>query len=308
MLNYFQMSKNSKIKPEISVVMGVYNQVNVIEKVLKSYEEQTIGTHAFEVILVDSESTDGTTELIKNLDASYSLRVIVQKNQGKGEARNTGVREAKSDLILITDADMIADKQLLQTHVNAHKESKEPSIFEGKTFNLKTLEWPTEEKNMYSYIKNPPRNKKKIGWWYCLTGNLSLSKQIFESEGGFSRELNGYGYEDLELGYRFNKKRIPLRFLSNAINYHYHIVDNDEKLKIKEKAGKSGRIFIKLHPELKRFIGINPISVFLFKQIKKRGKLYTYIEEKLYKSKNQFKHKLGFYILQKFFYLKGLLD
>jgi glycosyltransferase involved in cell wall biosynthesis len=316
------MSKDSKIKPQISVVIGTYNQGHLLRKVLGGYTQQTLPSDQFEIIIADSSSKDKTADIV----AEFSMLPIQYhcvENQGKAYARNFAAQQASGAYLLITDADMIPDEDFIQAHIKAHEATQNPTCFEGAAFNLKTLEWPLNFTGMTPQIGKILKKNKHLGWYCFLTANVSIPRHLFHHVNGFSTDFTDYGWEDLELGYRLHKLNIPLLYLPTSINYHYHIYEKDEKLKTMEKAGKSAKIFIKLHPELKYFIGIaaittspsplNLIAVFLFKQmlfkqIKKRRKLYTYIEEKLYKSKNQFKHKLGFQILQRFFYLKGLLD
>ena len=94
--------------PVISVVMGSFNQQPILKKVLDGYNEQQTSL-PFEVIVVDSSSTDGTSALFESFQANFQFTPIVQENKGKAAARNRGVRDAKSEIIVITDSDMIPD-------------------------------------------------------------------------------------------------------------------------------------------------------------------------------------------------------
>ena len=114
---------------DISVILGSYNQQDRLKRVLVGYANQKTAID-FEVIIVDSFSTDGTDEMIESFSAvNFSLRFIQRENpSGKAEARNVGVSESKSDIIIITDADMIPDENFVQSHFNAHKASNEPCV------------------------------------------------------------------------------------------------------------------------------------------------------------------------------------
>jgi len=298
----------SEVKPLISVVIGTYNQRDVLEKVMNSFNEQNLDPSTYELIIVDSSSTDGTDELLNSFKAKCLYTPIIQENQGKTGARNKGVEEAKSDTIMITDADMIAHPDLLKTHVEAHKQAKVPTCFEGITYNLHKLEWPTQKSNLYPYITRPPKNKSKLGWWYFLTGNISFSKELFYEAGGFDTEFKGYGWEDLELGYRLSKKKIPLIFLKDAINYHYHVITQEEEIERNIKKGESAKILLKIHPELKMFLGLNPLSVWVYNRTKKEGRMYRFIKNKCYTSSNRFIQNFGFWFLKEYNYLQGILS
>ena len=92
---------------KISVVIPVYNEVQTIRKILASVHDTN---RVDEILVVDDGSTDGTRAVLKELDGSRSIRVILhEKNQGKGAAVMTGVRQASGDVIIIQDADLEYD-------------------------------------------------------------------------------------------------------------------------------------------------------------------------------------------------------
>ena len=115
-------------------------------------------------------------------------------------------------------------------HYEAQINSKQPTCYEGVTWNMKVLEWPTSTSNLSAYITKNIKPMAKLGWYYFLTGNISFPKTLFLSEKGFNETFLNYGWEDLELGYRLQKKNIPLYYLKQANNYHYHVVTEQEEI------------------------------------------------------------------------------
>ena len=81
------------------------------------------------------------------------------------------------------------------------------------------------------HIQKKIKDGAKLGWYYFLTGNVSFPKSWFEKEGGFSEDFQNYGWEDLELGYRFSQKKYPHYYLKKAVNYHYHVISEEEEIK-----------------------------------------------------------------------------
>jgi glycosyltransferase involved in cell wall biosynthesis len=93
----------------LTVVIPCYNEVQTVAEVLQRV--LAVGL-ANEVILVDDGSTDGTRDVLAQIEAEGypGVRVIYhERNQGKGAALITGFAASPSDVILIQDADFEYD-------------------------------------------------------------------------------------------------------------------------------------------------------------------------------------------------------
>ena len=82
---------------KVSVVIPAYNEEESIYDVVKDFSKSYVD----EVIVVDNNSTDKTAELAKKAGA----RVVRETKQGYGYAIQRGLREAKGDIIIVTEAD-----------------------------------------------------------------------------------------------------------------------------------------------------------------------------------------------------------
>jgi len=92
----------------LTFVMPVYNEASTIEAILAQVAATGL---ADEIIVVDDGSTDGTRPLLQTLAAANpAVRLILQpRNLGKGTAVRAGIQAARSDLVLIQDADLEYD-------------------------------------------------------------------------------------------------------------------------------------------------------------------------------------------------------
>ncbi len=93
----------------LSVVIPCYNEVHSIKRVLQRVA--AVGA-ADEIIIVDDGSTDGTLDILKQIEAEKrpDMRFIYHDhNQGKGAAVLTGFAAASCDVLLIQDADFEYD-------------------------------------------------------------------------------------------------------------------------------------------------------------------------------------------------------
>ena len=88
----------------VTVVIPTYNRAREIERCLKSLKTQTFQN--FEVFIYDDGSTDTTSEVVKNFDASFSVTFVQQPNSGgPAKGRNEGIRASKSKYIAFLDSD-----------------------------------------------------------------------------------------------------------------------------------------------------------------------------------------------------------
>lgn len=106
---------------KLSVVIPVYNEKHTILEILKLVEAVELPLEK-EIIIVDDCSTDGTREILKNLDSEKYKIILKKENGGKGTAIKEGFLKATGDVILIQDADLEYDpedyKKLLKPILN----------------------------------------------------------------------------------------------------------------------------------------------------------------------------------------------
>ncbi len=96
----------------ISIVIPCYNEQATIRRVLQTVAHSDTGPLRKEIVIVDDFSTDGTRDVLAELQRestpnNISLKIAFhEKNQGKGAALRTGFQQATGDLVLIQDADL----------------------------------------------------------------------------------------------------------------------------------------------------------------------------------------------------------
>lgn len=88
----------------ISVVIPLYNAEKTLEACVNSVLSQSL--QPTEILLVDDGSTDGTVEAAERICKEFhSVRLIQQEHAGTSSTRNRGLQEAKSEWVLLLDAD-----------------------------------------------------------------------------------------------------------------------------------------------------------------------------------------------------------
>lgn len=87
-----------------SIITPVYNSDKYLEECINSVLNQTVG--CWELLLVDDGSTDRSGTICDDFAKKDSrIRVFHQDNRGEGAARNTALKHAKGDYVLMLDSD-----------------------------------------------------------------------------------------------------------------------------------------------------------------------------------------------------------
>ena len=96
--------------PDLSIVIPVYNEDQIIEAVLRMILAVDFGDYLREVVVVDDGSSDKTREVLDRFHETQNLRIMYRNvNGGKGAALRDGIRAATGKVIIIQDADLEYD-------------------------------------------------------------------------------------------------------------------------------------------------------------------------------------------------------
>lgn len=95
------------MSPLISVIVPVYNSVAYVAECLESVFAQTLPAEQIEVVVIDDGSTDGTTQVLAEIQRAHpEIVVLHQENSGSpGGARNPGIDRATGEFVFFLDSD-----------------------------------------------------------------------------------------------------------------------------------------------------------------------------------------------------------
>lgn len=229
---------------DASIVIPVYNQFKPLKIVMQAFHNQNYEMTRFEVIIID----DGSSDDLKNIvcirqlieQANMNCTFIHTTRRGRSAARNTGVVNAKSNIIIFNDADRIPEKDFVGKHI--YKQNKNDVVI-GNSKNIwsdiSQIFLPIDkekkcirESYFYSRIKKLFDDKifySKYRWLTLLIGNSSIKKDVILQAGGFDENIIEWGLEHFDLGIRLQLQNIDFIIANEIENYHIYHERNQNK-------------------------------------------------------------------------------
>jgi glycosyltransferase involved in cell wall biosynthesis len=186
----------------ISAVVCTYNRRGPVIEAIESLLSQDLPRSAYEIIVVDNASTDGTEGVIREKFGSVeNLRIVHEPRQGIAIARNRGARESRSNIAAYLDDDAIAPPDYLRRFVELFAELEPvPAVIGGEMapiFGAPRPEWLTNEVLRWasSWLgwSTEPRYLAADGTeWLCET-NSAYRVDALMTAGGFPENLGRVG-------------------------------------------------------------------------------------------------------------------
>ncbi|MBC5798423.1 MAG: glycosyltransferase family 2 protein [Candidatus Eremiobacteraeota bacterium] len=267
--------------PELTVVIPTYNRLETLREVIPSLLRQDVSAQRYDIVVADSNSNDGTADYLATVARTdVRVRHLPGAYAGRAAARNAGIAAARGDLVLFTDADIIAAPDLLRHHLARHRADGDLAVVGmelqvGSFAEYERLrDHPAQRRPLH------PPSRKRLSWLYFLTGNASVRKRDLERVGCFDESFTGYGHEDLELGYRLAHAGVTLFYQPRAVNYHWHPVPYDEQKSKMTLAGRSTVRFYRKHPHftVRARLGMTPLSLSLHAVLRRTPALVNRLE------------------------------
>lgn len=151
--------------PLVSIIMPVYNSEEYLNDSIESLINQKYKN--IEIICVDDGSTDGSIDILyKYQEYDNRVKIIKQRNQFAGVARNNGLENALGKYVMFLDSDDIFEKNMIKNMVNKAEKHNTDIIFFG-------FYRFTGSKTKRSVMGIPYKNKKVIS-------PLEISDNVFQ--------------------------------------------------------------------------------------------------------------------------------
>lgn len=203
---------------DLTVVMPVYNERTTVERAVASVLEADLGD-AFELLIVDDGSIDGTRELLREHVWPETVRVLYHdRNCGKGAAIRSALREARGKYTAIMDADLEYDARDMHLLLEPLRSGDSRAVFGTRAFQSHSAYsfWYVVGNRVVTLVANLIYNS-----WISdlMTGQKAMETELFRTldlrERGFAIEaeitarLLGAGVRiyEVPIGYRARTRR-----------------------------------------------------------------------------------------------------
>jgi cellulose synthase/poly-beta-1,6-N-acetylglucosamine synthase-like glycosyltransferase len=116
----------SSFSPAVSVLMSVYNEEEVIQKKIESIYSSLYSKGKLEIIIGSDGSSDMTNEILTDLSRKHKnlfIRIF-KSRKGKANVINQLVKQTKGDILILTDANVMFDKNTISELVKMFKNPK----------------------------------------------------------------------------------------------------------------------------------------------------------------------------------------
>jgi|SRR3954469_9171798 len=213
---------DDELNTEISIIIAARNEEGSIASCLRALINQSYPAVHMEIIVVDDNSEDTTVKIVQNFCEQYQFVKLIsldalKNEQGKKQAIQKAIEQAKGELIFTTDADCVMGMDWLRVMVSYQKKINAEMIVAPVCFNrekqlfekMQTLEFMAL---MASGAGALYFNKAIL----CNGANLMYTRKAFDAVNGFDK-INDYpSGDDVLLMYKINKK-FPgkVKFLKN---------------------------------------------------------------------------------------------
>ena len=199
----------------VSVLIPVYNDAKGINTTLKSLVKQRFT--GFEMLPIDNNSTDETSNVITNLTSEYPAAISkLQRTdvQSSYAARNTGIEHASGDILLFLDADMWVDETWIEDMVDTLNSNNYDYL--GCNVNVVADNpnfWERYEQSFSFPVETYLQDKQ-----FAPTSALAVRREVFEEVGLFDEHLESGG--DKEFGQRVHHAGFSQGYAGDITAYH----------------------------------------------------------------------------------------
>ena len=233
---------------DLSIVIPTYRRPQILKKCLDHIEQQTIANQIEVIVVSDGEDME-TATVVRNANLPIPAQYFSVKKSQQGTARNRGVLEAKSPLILFIGDDIFLEPDACAIHLQSQNRQTDNAVLGFVTWDpsvgitpvMRWLErsgWQFGYPHIAQYANDAVPSALQHRFTY--TSHISLPTEIARAH-PFREDLMMYGWEDMEWGARLRNAGIRLMYMPQARALHHHHLSMNDSLRRMHTLGKSAK-------------------------------------------------------------------
>ncbi|MGV8150902.1 MAG: glycosyltransferase family 2 protein [Candidatus Woesearchaeota archaeon] len=232
---------------KLSIVLPVYNEAKTLKKLMGQVFKAKISIDK-EIIIIESNSTDGTREIVKRYEKHPLCKVYYQdRPRGKGNALKEGFKHVTGDIILIQDGDLEYDPNEYQELIQPILDKKTDFVLGSRHLSVNTHRVRTLKKNkfyaellnfghllftglfnlLYDVKLTDPATMFKIFRKKCMK-NIKFKSNYFELDWEIVAKLIRKGHKPLEVPVTYSSRSVAqgkkIRFFRDGTKVFYAII------------------------------------------------------------------------------------
>jgi len=229
-------------EPEVSVVVATYNRCEILPGTLESLINQE-GETAYEVIVVDNNSTDDTRRVIDALREKPGYEKLTyhfEEKQGVSHARNRGIGAARASIIAFTDDDIRPARNWVSSISEAFRKFPEADCIGGKVLPDPATKFPAWLTDKYWTplalldLGDQPLKLNVHKGAGLVAANLAVRASVFRDVGLFHSQLQRVkdsigSMEDHEYQLRLSAVKKQLMYVPDLVVYAHVLPERLEK-------------------------------------------------------------------------------
>lgn len=230
-------------RPRVSVILIVRNGEQVIGPQLQALAEQE-GAPAFEVLVVDNGSTDGTADVVRRWidgqpSAPCGARLVdASAKRGIPYARNCGAKASRGEVLAFCDADDVVAPNWVAAISSGLVST---GMVGGRTVAMSPSGEPRPDVSVSGLL--PTRYLP-----YAPGANFAVTRDCYFGAGGFDESLPPYGFDDVDFSFRVQDKGYRLTHLPDAV-VRFSVTGNVGSVRKVFLLAKGRLVMIRRHPE-----------------------------------------------------------
>ncbi len=209
----------------LSLIICTYNREKFLPDCLDSLANQKLDPGAFEIVLINNNSTDSTHRIAGAFLARHpelNVQYHIEEQQGLSHARNRGLAESRGQILTFFDDDAIAMPDAGQRILDFFEAHPQAFALGGKViakFETRCPKWFNRfSASLYfSHYDKGDRPFSYRGQGYPIGCNMSFRREVFDRLGGFDVNLGRKGKQMLGA----EEKDLFARIRQAGMAYYY---------------------------------------------------------------------------------------